>query len=156
MSCFVVSNFDIDILVTAYGDPLGDGDKAARLTWTGRALLAENVKSFAACYRVKGRAKGSDMRNETAHGWRQARAYTFTRRIAHRAAVAKLARFYDYQACEHDGFETSTAKTIVDKLMASHPESLPLYDKMPWGITSVHDLMVAGVPCQVDRQGRVQ
>jgi hypothetical protein len=156
MSCFVVSNFDIDILVTAYGDQVGDGDKPARLTWIGRALLLENVKSFAACYRVKHRAKGCDIRQETARGLRQARAYAFTRRIAHRAAVAKLARCYDYQACEHDGYETSRAKAIVDTLIASHPESLPLYDAMPWGIASVHDLMVAGVPCLIDRQGRVQ
>lgn len=155
MSCFVVNKFDIDILMTAYADQAGAGSNLLDWTQLGRELLLENIKSFAACYRVARRPRGSDMRNEMAHSLVMARGYTFTRRIAHRAAVAKIARFYDYQACEHPGYETSRAKAMVDLLIERYPESLPLYDKMPWGISGAADLMTAGALCLVDVEGRL-
>ena len=155
MSCLVVSNFDIDILVTAYSRLHPHGRKLLNLTAFGRELLHENVASFEACYRVHARPKGHDMRVEMARGLRQARAYRFKRRLAKPAAIAKLARFYDYQACEHDAWETSTAKAIVDALMARYPESLPDYEAMPWGIGSAVDLLRAGCAVRVDRRGQV-
>jgi hypothetical protein len=154
MSCFVVSNFDIDILLTAYSH-LGAGAAFVNLTAMGRELLTENVKSFAACYRVRTRAKGCDMRNETARGYRQARAYRFKRRRAKPAAIAKLAQCYDYQACEHDGYDASTAKAVIAMLEARYPETLPGFEAMPWGISSAYDLMQAGCKVQVDERGKV-
>jgi hypothetical protein len=149
MSCFVVSDFDIDILVTAYARLHPVGARLLNLTQVGRALLAENVKSFEACYRVRGRPKGHAMRVEMASALRQARAYRFERRRAKPAAIAKLVRCYDYQACEHAAYEASTVKTIVDALMARYPDTLPGYDDMPWGIGDAADLARAGA-----RQGR--
>jgi hypothetical protein len=155
MSCFVVSNLDIDILVSAYARLHPHGRQLLNLHQAGRELLAENVKSFEACYHVRSRAKGCDIRNAAAHGWRQARAYRFVRRRAKPAAIAKLARFYDYQACEHEAYETSAAKAIVDALKARYPESLPNYEDMPWGIGSAVDLLRAGATVRIDRRGQV-
>jgi hypothetical protein len=156
MSCFVVSDFDIDILVTAYARLNPQGAKLLNLRQVGRELLLENVKSFEACYRVHGRPKGHDMRKEMARGLRQARAYRFARRRAKPAAIAKIAQFYDYQACEHAAWEASSAKAIVDALMARYPESLPEFEAMPWGIGSAVDLLRAGCTVRVDRRGKVQ
>ena len=155
MSCFVVNRFDIDILVTAYAGLNPYGAKLLNLSRVGRDLLAENIKSFEACYRVHGRPKRHDMRDEMARGLRFARAYRFTRRRAKPAAIAKLVRFYDYQACEHDGYEASTAKAIVDALIARYPESLPDYEGMPWGIAGAADLMKAGCKALVNRRGEL-
>lgn len=156
MSCFVVSDFDIDILVTAYSRLHPHGAKLLNLRRVGRDLLRENVASFEACYRVRSRPKGHDMRVEMARGLRQMRAYRFVRRRAKPAAIAKLARFYDYQACEHDAYEASIAKTVVDALMARYPESLPDYEGMPWGIGGDDDLLRAGCAVRVDRRGKAQ
>lgn len=155
MSCFVVSDFDIDILVTAYANLNPKGAKLLNLSRVGRELLLENVKSFEACYRVRQRPKGHDMRVEMARNLRQARAYRFTRRRAKPAAIAKLARFYDYQACEHAAWEASSAKAIVDALCARYPETLPDYEAMPWGIGGAVDLLRAGCTVKVDRRGKV-
>ena len=156
MSCFVVSDFDIDILVTAYARLHPYGAKILNLRQIGRELLRENVKSFEACYGVHKRAKGHDMRVEMARNLRQMRAYRFVPRRAKPAAIAKLARFYDYQACEHAAWETSTAKAIAEALIARYPESLPDYEDMPWGIGSAVDLLRAGCKVRVDRRGKVQ
>lgn len=143
MSCFVVSNYDIDFLVTAYANLNRVGARLLNLHQVGRELLRENVASFEACYRVRQRPRGHGMRNEMASCLRQARAYRFTRRRARPAAIAKLAQCYDYQACEHDGYYTSSAKMIVDALIARYPVSLPGYDAMPWGIGGPDDLAKA-------------
>ena len=156
MSCFVVNRFDIDILVTAYAGLHPHGAKLLNLTRVGRDLLTENVKSFEACYHVHGRPKRHEMRNEMARGLLFARAYRFTRRRAKPAAIAKLVRCYDYQACEHDGYEASTAKMVADALIARYPESLPDYEGMPWGICSAFDLLRAGCKARVDASGKLQ
>jgi hypothetical protein len=143
MSCFIVSDIDIDIIATAYAGLNRQGAKLLNLSRVGRELLLENVKSFEACYRVHGRAKGHAMRVEMAHGLRQARAYRFKRRRVRPAAIARSARFYDYQACEHEAYEASAAKAIVDALCARYPETLPDYEAMPWGIADAADLLRA-------------
>jgi len=155
MSCFVVSDFDIDILVTAFAGLNRPGAKLLNLHQVGRELLLENVRSFEACYRVHNRPKGHDMRVEMARGLRQARAYRFTRRRAKPAAVAKCARFYDYQACEHAAWQTSAAGAIADALMARYPETLPDYEAMPWGIGGAYDLLTAGCVVKVHHDGTI-
>jgi hypothetical protein len=155
MSCFIVSNLHIDILVTAYAGLNRAGAPLLNLNRVGRELLLENARSFGACYDVSRRPRRSDMRNEMAAGLVAAREYRFTRRRAKPAAIAKLARSYDYQACEGPNWEASAAKAIVDALMARYPETLPGYDEMPWGIGGAHDLAACGCPVHVDRRGRI-
>ncbi len=156
MSAFVVSRFDIDILVTAYAALNPKGARLLKLPRVGRELILENVKSFEAAYGVHARPKGHDMRREMARSLRWARAYRFTRRRVLPQAIAKIAQFYAYQACEHDGWETSNAKAIVDALIERYPETLPGYDAMPWGIASAVDLMTAGGIARVNRRGELQ
>jgi hypothetical protein len=48
--------------------------------------------------------------------------------------VIKLARSYEYQACEHDGWGTSKAKRWIDNLISGLIYSLPGYDAAPWSI----------------------
>lgn len=145
MSAFIVSHFDIDILVTAYLALDRQGARLVNPRRVGRELLRENIASFDACYRIRRRPRGDDMRAEMARAIRQARAYRFTRRRARPAAIAKIARCYDYQACEHPAYEASGAKAIADALMARYPETLPGYDAMPWGITGPGDLALVAV-----------
>ena len=154
MSTMIVNKFDIDILVTAYSTLHKHGRPLLNLRRIGRELIAENVKSFEASYRVHGRPKGHDMRDAMARGLAFARRYEFTRRKAWPAAVAKIAQFYDYQACEHDGYATSPAKAIVDALMARYPET-PESEAMPWGISGAADLMKAGCTARVDKSGKL-
>jgi hypothetical protein len=140
MSCFVVSDFDIDILVTAYAGLNRPGAKLLNLTRVGRELLLENIASFEACYRVHERPKGHEMRSTMAAALAQARAYRFTRRRARPAAIAKLAQCYDYQACEHEAWAASPARAIALALQARFPDTLPGFDDMPWGVSDVADL----------------
>jgi hypothetical protein len=48
--------------------------------------------------------------------------------------VMKLAQSYEYQSCEHDGWETSKAKRWIDNLISGLIYSLPGYDAAPWSI----------------------
>lgn len=138
MSAFVVSKQDIDILVTAYlalhQPNIIDPNRL------GRELWRENVLSVAYLY-------GMPERHCEEHaGYMGAiRAYAHEPIFAKRAAVAKVARCWDYQSCEHPLYEASRAKKIVDLLMATFPDSAPGYEDMPWGISGEADLAKARV-----------
>lgn len=41
---------------------------------------------------------------------------------------------YSYQSCEHDGWETSRAKELCDRLRDGAISALPGYEQAPWGI----------------------
>lgn len=62
----------------------------------------------------------------------------FTRRET-MTAMVKLCDCYDYQACEHDEYETSKAKAFVERIRAKAlamggKDSGSIYDAMPWGL----------------------
>ena len=65
--------------------------------------------------------------------------YEFAEFKAKPEAIAKVARCYSYQSCEHDGWEASNAKTIIDIVEERYSEDLPGYAKMPWGISGDAD-----------------
>jgi len=46
----------------------------------------------------------------------------------------KLIACYEYQSCEHDGWETSQAKTFCDSLRNSVIAHLPGYDDAEWSL----------------------
>lgn len=48
--------------------------------------------------------------------------------------ILKLLSCYEYQSCEHDGWETSAAKAYCDALRNAAIDALPGYDAAPWGI----------------------
>lgn len=140
MSAFVVSKEDIDILVTAHLALEGLAWTNERADAIGRLLWRENVLSVAYRYDMPARRSA-----EHAAYIDAITAYRFKPIYAKAAAVAKIARCYDYQACEHTGWEASKARRIVDALMGVFPDSLPGYDAAPWGIASERDLARARV-----------
>jgi hypothetical protein len=103
-------------------------------------LWLENVNSFTAIYGMPVCSA-----EEHAEHLRAISAYRYEPLAAKGAAVAKIARCYDNQSCEHDGWETSRAKRVVDLIAAAFPESLPGYEAMPWGVSSEADLAKARV-----------
>ena len=140
MSAFVVSKEDIDILVTAHLALEGLAWTNERADAIGRMLWRENVLSVAYRYDMPAR-----------HGAEHAAyidaiaAYRSEPICARAAAVAKIARCYDYQSCEHPGWEASRARAIVDGLMGAFPDTIAGYDAAPWGIACERDLARARV-----------
>jgi hypothetical protein len=49
--------------------------------------------------------------------------------------MIKLCHHYAYQACEHDGWEASDARKLVDAIEAHAVRHLPGYDDAPWGVS---------------------
>lgn len=140
MSAFVVSKEDIDILVTAHFALKGcafSTDSADRI---GAMLWRENVASVAYHYAMPKRHGA-----EHAQYLKALEAYAWRPVYAKAAAVAKIARCYDYQSCEHPEWAASSARRIIDELMGAFPESIAGYDDMPWGIACERDLARARV-----------
>lgn len=48
--------------------------------------------------------------------------------------VIKTIHNYAYQSCEHDGWESSDAKRMMDALERRLVRKLPGYDDAPWGL----------------------
>lgn len=140
MSAFVVSKEDIDILVTAHLALRGLPWSSERADSIGRLLWRENVSSVAYRYDMPERHGA-----EHAEYLEALEAYAYEPLYAKCAAVAKIARCYDYQSCEHPGWEASEAKRLVDELMGVFHETLPGYDAMPWGIADERDRAKARV-----------
>jgi hypothetical protein len=147
LSAFVVSKQDIDILVTAIaglpGGAIVNPDELGRLLWR------ENVASVDYRYNLAKRRPlelaGYNLAVET---------YTHQPLAAWPAAVARIAACYDYQSCEHDGYQASEARQFYLRIAAAFPETLPGYDDMPWGISGAADLAKACPPniCPPDGQ----
>jgi hypothetical protein len=138
MSAFVVSKTDIDILVTAFARLRPHGRRLLNLNAFGRALWRENVASVAYRYGMPDRHF-----EEHARYLREIETYRFKPTIVRPEAVAKVAACYDYQTCEHDGYEASEARQIIQAIAAAFPETVPGYDAMPWGISCPEDLAKA-------------
>lgn len=57
--------------------------------------------------------------------------------VKHRLTFAeafKAINCYEYQSCEHPGWENSNAKAFCDALTARLIRAMPGYDDAPWGI----------------------
>ena len=48
--------------------------------------------------------------------------------------IFKLIACFEYQSCEHPGWETSQAKRFCDALRRSEINKLPGYGEAPWGL----------------------
>jgi hypothetical protein len=46
----------------------------------------------------------------------------------------KAAKCLDYQSCEYDGYESSTAKKLINQIINSALYKLDGYDSAPWAI----------------------
>ena len=128
MSAFIVSKQHIDAIVTAIGDDthlqrLTDYDGEGTFqNYIGRILWRENIVS------VKHRYPQDDTPLELAD------TYRFVPLDQPAVTVMKLINCLDYQSCEHDEWEASTAKQILERTYRILTYKLPGYDDAPWGI----------------------
>ena len=148
MSAFLVSKAHIDALVSLtlqakqHGAPfsfwwspgLGDNEVGTvydvdyeNVDAIGKMLWLENVASLDARY--GGRAVDDAERAEVA-GY----AYTTPPKKLSLVEGLKAIDCYEYQACEHDGWEKSKAKAFCAALRKALIYKLPGYDAAAWGI----------------------
>jgi hypothetical protein len=126
MSAFVVSKRDIDAIVTIALE-LGVSTRPANLL--GRLLWEENVKSVAARYDMPARHA-----DEHAAYLADIEAYRHEPLTLSAGAAAKIVDCYDYQSCEHDGWDASEARRVTAHLSVRLPHKGPDYDAAPWGM----------------------
>lgn len=152
MSAFLVSPQHIHLLVS-YAKHTGvvrTDEDAARLA---RKLAEENIKSVEYRYPdMAGRsaqefltfASNDEYVNTCAHPWDDTplpdnRWGVKVRRPLYIAVrqpveVIKLAHSYEYQACEHPGWETSDACDFLRLIVKAACRALPGYDEAPWSV----------------------
>jgi hypothetical protein len=144
MSAWVVTKHHIDVLVSAAIERAVaiklEGAEALvpvtpeNATFVGRMLLRENIASVVYRYRLCGTDEAFDYLRGLVR-------YKFTFYPAIRAsAVAQGLECYDYQACEHDTYETSAAAFFVAQLRtALGGEEGTNAD--PWGFDSEEEVL---------------
>ena len=133
MSAFVVGHDHIDGLLTfalAHSVSYWTGRESVTIardnvSEIGRLLLDENEQSVGFRY---GEHDPEDMPGTIGE---QAANYQFRAFAAPipPIVILKACDCYDYQACEHDGWESSVAKRIVDAIRGSAVRRLPDWDK---------------------------
>jgi hypothetical protein len=123
MSAFMCSDRHISTLVnaaTTYSIPLPDNCGTPKALF--HLLSRENVLSLIARY-----GESKEFREV---GHRLASTPTLSP-----IAVIKLARAYDYQSCEHDGWKNSVAQLwIDDQLIPALLPRIPGYSDAEWAI----------------------
>lgn len=109
----MVSREDIDVIVTALErvgltDYLGGPDSAGRILWV------ENLRSL--MYRYPADKDGD---RPGPIGFKDAEAYEYTHTPVYNDPLAARAivKSYQYQSCEHPGWQDSLAKEVTDLLM---------------------------------------
>lgn len=111
---------------------LPTGDKA-RASEVGRMLWRENLRSIHARYPDT----IDNPENIPGPCDEDFGAYTYTHpgRLLSIDPVQVLAsvKCYAYQACEHEGWKASEAKTFADALKDAAINALPGYDEAAWG-----------------------
>ena len=145
MSAFVVDKHHIDAVVryacqrerTYIQDPRTEQYRYLDwedAEWLGSELWTENAASVAYRYGSAGDLPGPvDFTPEQATG------YTFTvtdmqRPQVSAVAVLKACNSLEYQSCEHPGWETSTAKAILQAIRDGAIRCLPGYEEADWEI----------------------
>lgn len=144
MSAFIVSQQHIDAICTAaitYPD-YGVAWQAADTSWRklnkgdpldaiGHMLWEENVASVS--YRYDDCEDG-DWPGPIGLTIDQVRAYRHQppKRLPTVVEALKLLNCYEYQSCEHDGWETSEASAFIKGLRRALIYALPGYDQAPW------------------------
>ena len=144
MSCFIVSRAHIDALVTAaiFGvaeNRLLDGFhrpyfknrplEAGHVHILGQWLWCENVASYRARY-----PNDPTEFAEYMYTFPTSKGSLNPPSLRPAIEVIKLIHCYEYQSCEHDGWESSDARKFCTSLLSAVISSLPGYDAAPWGI----------------------
>lgn len=137
MSAWIVDRAHIDVLVQALaeGEHVTDVDPDE----IGRELWRENLRSILARYPYT-----SDGERPGACGFRDSDVEVYTYRRPSRridpSGVLYAVGCYQYQSCEHGGWEASRAyawTTALRDALEGHPgvELAPPFGKYPWGFT---------------------
>jgi len=118
MSAFIVSNEHIASLVSfAVANNAFTSDLAQTAATT---LLDANVTSVNVRYKENTTATIDYART--------------AKKILTPVQVIKAAKCLDYQSCEYDGYETSTAKKLINQIINSALYKLDGYDQAQWSI----------------------
>jgi hypothetical protein len=143
MSAYLVDRIHIDLLVSLALERRAD----RRLCWywqgnwhdagvdgatyVGRMLWTENLRSLVYRYPEDtsgGRPGPCDLQDEEIAGYTHtAQRYTLTPVEGLQAILG-----YEYQACEHPGWEESEARAFCEALRHALIRRLPGYDAAPW------------------------
>jgi len=129
MSAYIVSDKHISAILTSVKDREYNESKSyywnheriyfvEHLKEIGQKLLDENYKSVNARY-------NKDNKPHT---------FRFLPVKMEPIEVVRLCHGYNYQACEHDGWETSEAKEISRQIEHYAIKDVPGYQEAPWGI----------------------
>lgn len=149
MGAFMVSRKHIAVLVTA-ARAWGISWRNSAGAWVtardadpaelGRLLWAENMASVTARYPdtvvvggpQDGAVKLADLPGTIGESYQ----YETHRDVALPSAVAvlKLCGCYDYQSCEHEGWEASEARKVVEAIRDTGIGRLPGYDEASWDL----------------------
>ncbi len=133
MSCYIVSDNHINYLANAVNHLLkpehimyhGEGVDPYQSSAIGQLLLDSNVDSYNARY-PREQVNKSDYR----YKFRLCRDCLPINPVQ----LIKAIQCYQYQSCEHSGWETSKAKEITDSLLRSALRHLPGYNDAKWSI----------------------
>lgn len=128
MSAFTVNDKTIKALVGYYAFMRGGGsDSCERLDEISQLLWDENYKSVNYRYRE----------SNTAPPIKYDSSYAYGKNRQAPIVVYKLAQCLAYQSCEHNSWESSEAKSILDAISShaldSFLRSCPEYENAPWG-----------------------
>ena len=128
VSAFLVDRACISAIVMVAQRHVRDGASSFNVSPDdlGRMLWRENMLSLGARY-------GDAVDEEALASYHF--GLTSALLSASPAALIKNLHCYAYQACEHDGWETSDAKKLCDRLESWLVHRLPGYDKAPWGFS---------------------
>jgi hypothetical protein len=91
-----------------------------------RLLAVENEKSVAQRYNEK-------LTDKEFPGYNPERAFRLDANLSP-VQLLKLCAYYEYQACEHDGWRSSYAKQVIDAIRADSIRKLPGYADAAWGL----------------------
>lgn len=131
MSAFIVTEQQIELLATTYVKNTYRGsDLTHEINRTAKLLWKENHKSVNFRYNEKTRTPSIKLKD---FDYYQDLLTNFSK-----IEVYKLVQCYDYQSCEHDTYQKSKAKMIVNNLLihlaADIIGNLAGYDKAEWAI----------------------
>ena len=134
MSAFIVNPNHISALVrwacrdrvnVFYGSPPRRLDIAGSEQEICDILLAENIASYNFRYKESVQEK---------------MVYDAFATSLRPIDVIKACHCLEYQSCEHDDWESSTAKAIVTAIAGAASRALPGYDDAPWEIKAKQEV----------------
>jgi|TARA_R100000789_G_scaffold100171_1_gene109042 hypothetical protein len=137
MSAFMVSDKHINTLLTwtnanyqgrIYTQKKDfDSSNANDLQLMANVLKGENIRSLEARYGNNTAEEMADFEKDILFNFTNGREFK-------PVEIIKLCNCYDYQSCESDDYDTTTANKIIKSIRACAVSMLPGYDQAKWDI----------------------